>query len=259
MTRAGRVRDRRRRVRPRGRRRRLRSSALRGPAIVVLGAPRARRRLGLHRAAAASTSTAPSACPLVFLLMGPLMVVGAYFAVSGAWSPDGARPVDAGRAAGRGDPARQRVARHQRGHAGGHRRRCRRGSARRWAHYGYVALVLGAYIVARRWRSRRPCCPLALLAILSLPFLAQVDPLRRARRHRPGAGDRDDRPPDGPAPPRVRRLLVLGIVLARLVGGDAHREAAREAVPGALASGCCSRRRRSPRRSAGRATGSGSG
>ena len=45
---------------------------------------------------------------------------------------------------------------------------------RNWAHYGYLGLVIGAYVtlalsVAVRWLP-----PMAIIAVFSLPFLAQV-------------------------------------------------------------------------------------
>ena len=129
--------------------------ALRGPAIVVLGL------IGL---AGGYFYTAPPfqykfhalGVPLVFVLMGPLMVVGSNFAVSGEWSVvRRARPggLHQPRPDGRG-----------RAHPGDHDDRHR------------VAAVPG-----------------------------QGPPGSRARRQRPGAGDRDDRSADGPAPSRLRR------------------------------------------------------
>jgi 1,4-dihydroxy-2-naphthoate polyprenyltransferase len=45
---------------------------------------------------------------------------------------------------------------------------------REWAHYGYVGLVLGAYISLGLSVAFSLLPPPTLLAILSLPFLAQV-------------------------------------------------------------------------------------
>ena len=83
--------------------------------------------------------------PLVFVLMGPLMVVGTYFAVTGTWSVDRPGRLGAGRPAGRGHPGRQRVARHQRGQPGRHLDAVVADRPGR-AHYFYVGLVLGAYM-----------------------------------------------------------------------------------------------------------------
>ena len=93
---------------------------LRGLPIVALGL------LGL---VAGYTYTAPPfqykyralGVPLVFVLMGPIMVVGAYFAITGTWDVRAlVLSIPVGPARG-GDPPRQRVARHQRGHPGRHR------------------------------------------------------------------------------------------------------------------------------------------
>ncbi len=145
---------------------------LRGPAIVGLGL------VGL---VAGYTYTAPPfqykyramGVPIVFVLMGPTMVVGSYFAVTGAWDV---------RALVLSIPVGLLVAAILHGNewrdigedtrAGIVTLSSRLG--RDWAHYGYLALVLGAYVtlglaVALRWLP-----PTTAIAVLSLPFLAQV-------------------------------------------------------------------------------------
>lgn len=145
---------------------------LRGPAIVVLGL------IGL---VAGYTYTAPPfqykyralGVPLVFLLMGPLMTVGSYFAVTGQWSFEAlvvSVPVGLLVAAILHGNEWRDISEDTR--AGIVTLSSRIG--RDWAHYGYIGLVLGAYItlglaVAFGWLP-----PATLLAILSLPFLAQV-------------------------------------------------------------------------------------
>ncbi len=145
---------------------------LRGPAIVVLGL------VGL---VAGYTYTAPPfqykyralGVPLVFLLMGPLMTVGGYFAVTGAWSIQALTasiPVGLLVAAILHGNEWRDISEDTR--AGIVTLSSRIG--RDWAHYGYIALVLGAYIalglsVALGWLP-----PATIIAILSLPFLAQV-------------------------------------------------------------------------------------
>ncbi|HEX7473892.1 MAG TPA: LLM class flavin-dependent oxidoreductase [Candidatus Limnocylindrales bacterium] len=146
--------------------------ALRGPAIVGLGA------LGV---AGGYFYTAPPfaykyralGVPLVFLLMGPLMVEGAYFAVTGAWSaqalvvsiPVGllvAAILDGNEWRDIGEDTRAGI-RTLSGDIG-----------KEYAHYLYVGLVLGAYMVLGLAVAARLLPPATLLAILSMPFLAQV-------------------------------------------------------------------------------------
>ena len=84
--------------------------------------------------------------PLVFLLMGPLMVDGSYFAVSGEWSLTAlvlSIPVGLLVAAILHGNEWRDIREDSR--AGISTLSARIG--RRWAHYGYVALVLGAYMV----------------------------------------------------------------------------------------------------------------
>jgi 1,4-dihydroxy-2-naphthoate polyprenyltransferase len=146
--------------------------ALRGPAIVVLGV------LGL---VAGWGYTAPPlqykyralGVPLVFLLMGPLMVGGTYFAVSGTWSLSAlilSIPVGLLVAAILHGNEWRDISEDTR--AGIVTLSSRIG--REWAHYGYVALVLGAYMSLGLSVAFRLLPPATLLAIVSLPFLAQV-------------------------------------------------------------------------------------
>jgi 1,4-dihydroxy-2-naphthoate octaprenyltransferase len=111
--------------------------------------------------------------PLVFLLMGPFMVEGAYFAVTGMWSvqalivsvPVGllvAAILDGNEWRDIGEDTRAGI-RTLSGNIG-----------KEYAHYVYVALVLGAYMVLGVAVAARLLPPATLLAILSLPFLAQV-------------------------------------------------------------------------------------
>jgi 1,4-dihydroxy-2-naphthoate octaprenyltransferase len=145
---------------------------LRGPAIVVLGL------LGLvggygYTAPPLQYKYRALGVPLVFVLMGPLMVVGSYFAVTGLWS---------GVALILSVPVGLLVAAILHGNewrdigedtrAGIVTLSSRLG--RDWAHYGYVALVLGAYISLGLAVAFDLLPPATLVAILSLPFLAQV-------------------------------------------------------------------------------------
>ena len=146
--------------------------ALRGPAIIGLGA------LGLlggyfYTAPPFEYKYRALGVPIVFLLMGPLMVVGTYFAITGTWSSTAlAASIPVGllvTAILDGNEWRD-ISEDSR--AGISTLSARLGRER--AHYFYVALVLGAYMalglsVAIGWLP-----PQTLLAIVSLPFLAQV-------------------------------------------------------------------------------------
>ena len=145
---------------------------LRGPFIVALGL------VGLvggwgYTAPPLQYKYRALGVPLVFVLMGPLMVVGSYFAVTGSWSLSaGILSIPVGllvAAILHGNEWRD-ISEDTR--AGIVTLSSRIG--KKWAHYGYVALVLGAYMtlslsVAVGWLP-----PTTLVAILSLPFLAQV-------------------------------------------------------------------------------------
>ncbi len=145
---------------------------LRGPAIVVLGL------IGLvggwgYTAPPLQYKYRALGVPLVFLLMGPLMVVGTYFAVTGDWSFDAlflSVPVGLLVAAILHGNEWRDIGEDTR--AGIVTLSSRLG--KEWAHYGYVGLVLGAYVTLGLAVAFRLLPPATLLAILSLPFLAQV-------------------------------------------------------------------------------------
>ena len=146
--------------------------ALRGPAIIALGL------LGL---VAGYSYTAPPfqykyralGVPVVFLMMGPLMVVGSYFAITATWDAHAlvlSLPVGLLVAAILHGNEWRDISEDTR--AGIVTLSSRLG--RDWAHYGYLGLVTGAYVtlglaIAVRWLP-----PTAAIAVLSLPFLAQV-------------------------------------------------------------------------------------
>ena len=146
--------------------------ALRGPAIVALGV------LGLiggygYTAPPLQYKYRALGVPLVFLLMGPLMVVGSYFAVTGTWSTVAlilSVPVGLLVAAILHGNEWRDIGEDTR--AGIVTLSSRIG--KEWAHYGYVALVLGAYITLGLAVAFDLLPPATLVAILSLPFLAQV-------------------------------------------------------------------------------------
>ncbi len=145
---------------------------LRGPAIVVLGI------LGLvggwgYTAPPLEYKYRALGVPLVFLLMGPLMLGGTYFAVTGTWAPQAfvlSVPVGLLVAAILHGNEWRDISEDTR--AGIVTLSSRVG--RQWAHWSYVALVLGAYITLGLAVAFRLLPPATLLAILSLPFLAQV-------------------------------------------------------------------------------------
>jgi 1,4-dihydroxy-2-naphthoate polyprenyltransferase len=145
---------------------------LRGPAIVVLGL------LGLvggygYTAPPLQYKYRALGVPLVFLLMGPLMVAGTYFAVTGTWTVQAfvlSIPVGLLVAAILHGNEWRDIGEDTR--AGIVTLSSRVG--REWAHYGYVALVLGAYISLGLAVAFELLPPATLVAILSLPFLAQV-------------------------------------------------------------------------------------
>jgi 1,4-dihydroxy-2-naphthoate octaprenyltransferase len=111
--------------------------------------------------------------PLVFLLMGPLMTVGSYYAVSGTWSPV---------ALVLSLPIGLLVAAILHGNEWRDIREDTRAGivtlssriGREWAHYGYLGLTLGAYIVLALAVVVGALPPATLLAILSLPLLVVV-------------------------------------------------------------------------------------
>ncbi len=146
--------------------------ALRGPAIVALGL------VGLiggwgYTAPPLQYKYRALGVPLVFLLMGPLMVMGSYFAVTGAWSAV---------ALVLSLPVGLLVAAILHGNEWRDIREDTRAGivtlssriGREWAHYGYVALVLGAYMTLGLSVAFALLPPATLVAILSLPFLARV-------------------------------------------------------------------------------------
>jgi 1,4-dihydroxy-2-naphthoate octaprenyltransferase len=146
--------------------------SVRGPAILALGA------LGL---AGGYFYTAPPfqykyralGVPLVFLLMGPLMVEGAYFAVTGEWSFEAlvvSIPVGLLVAAILHGNEWRDISEDTRAGIV----TMSAGIGKEYAHYLYVALVLGAYITLGLAVAFRLLPPATLLAILSLPLLAQV-------------------------------------------------------------------------------------
>jgi 1,4-dihydroxy-2-naphthoate octaprenyltransferase len=145
---------------------------LRGVAIAGLGL------LGLI---AGYTYTAPPfqykyralGVPVVFLLMGPIMVVGSYYAVTGLWDWHAlvlSLPVGLLVAAILHGNEWRDISEDTR--AGISTLSSRLG--RDWAHYGYLGLVIGAYLtlglaIAVRWLPAT-----TVIAVFSLPFLAQV-------------------------------------------------------------------------------------
>jgi 1,4-dihydroxy-2-naphthoate octaprenyltransferase len=190
---------------------------LRGPAIVVLGL------IGLiggwgYTAPPLQYKNRALGVPLVFLLMGPLMVEGAYFAVSGTWSATAlilSIPVGLLVAAILHGNEWRDIREDSR--AGISTLSARIG--RRWAHGGYIALVLGAYIVLALAVIAGALPAWAMLAILSLPWLAAV--IRSAELGATGQARAIAMIDLETARLHLAfgSLLVLGLVLSRLVGG----------------------------------------
>ncbi len=190
---------------------------LRGPAIIVLGV------LGLiggygYTAPPLEYKNRALGVPIVFLLMGPLMVEGSYFAVSGEWSLT---------ALVLSIPVGLLVAAILHGNEWRDIREDSRAGistmsakiGRRWAHYGYVALVLGAYIVLALAVIADVLPAWTMLAILSLPFLAQV--IRSAELGATGQARAIAMIDLQTARLHLAfgSLLVLGLVLSRVIGG----------------------------------------
>ncbi len=190
---------------------------LRGPAIVVLGL------LGLvggwgYTAPPLEYKNRAFGVPIVFLLMGPLMVEGAYFAVSGEWSLT---------ALVLSIPVGMLVAAILHGNEWRDIREDSRAGistisariGRRWAHYGYVALVLGAYMVLALSVIAGVLPAWTMLAILSLPFLAAV--IRSAELGATGQARAIAMIDLQTARLHLAfgSLLVLGLVLSRVAGG----------------------------------------
>jgi 1,4-dihydroxy-2-naphthoate octaprenyltransferase len=111
--------------------------------------------------------------PLVFLQMGPLMTLGAYYVVSGEWSPMAlVLSVPIGllvTAILHGNEWRDM---REDTRAGISTLSARIG--REWAHYGYLALTVGAYMALGLSVVAGLLPPPTLLALLSLPLLVVV-------------------------------------------------------------------------------------
>jgi 1,4-dihydroxy-2-naphthoate octaprenyltransferase len=111
--------------------------------------------------------------PLVFLLMGPLMTVGAYFAVSGVWSLTAlwlSLPIGLLVAAILHGNEWRDIGEDTR--AGITTLSSRLG--RDFAHYAYLAMTLGAYVLLGLAVALKLLPPAVMLALLSLPLLAVV-------------------------------------------------------------------------------------
>jgi 1,4-dihydroxy-2-naphthoate octaprenyltransferase len=190
---------------------------LRGPAIIVLGL------LGLlggwgYTAPPLEYKNRALGVPIVFFLMGPLMVEGAYFAVSGEWSAT---------ALVLSIPIGMLVAAILHGNEWRDIREDSRAGistisariGRRWAHYGYVGLVIGAYMVLAVAVIAGSLPSWTLLAVLSLPFLVAV--IRAAELGATGQARAIAMIDLQTARLHLAfgSLLVLGLVLSRVVGG----------------------------------------
>ncbi len=146
--------------------------ALRGPAMAALG---------LFGIVAGYTYTAPPfhlkyralGVPMIVLVFGPVMVVGSYFAVAGTWDPRTlVLSLPAGLFIGAVVQGNEWRDIGDDGRAGIQTLSIRFG--RQFAHYAYLALLVGAYIslglaLAFRWLP-----PTVAIALFSLPLLTQV-------------------------------------------------------------------------------------
>jgi 1,4-dihydroxy-2-naphthoate octaprenyltransferase len=111
--------------------------------------------------------------PLVFLLMGPLMVVGSYFAVTGGWSAQ---------AVYLSIPVGLLVAAILHGNEWRDISEDRRAGiatlsgslGREWSHRGYVLLVIGAFVTLGLLSAFELAPPMVMLAVLALPFMVRV-------------------------------------------------------------------------------------
>ena len=147
-------------------------TAVRGPAIVVLGL------IGLgggyfYTAPPFQYKFRALGVPLVFVLMGPLMVVGSYFAISGEWSIEAlivSIPVGCLVAAVLHGNEWRDISEDTR--AGIATLSSRIG--REWAHYTYVGLVLAAYISLGFAVAVGLLPPTTMIAVVSLPYLVRV-------------------------------------------------------------------------------------
>jgi 1,4-dihydroxy-2-naphthoate polyprenyltransferase len=113
--------------------------------------------------------------PLVFLLMGPLMTVGAYYAVGGTWTGSLTAlwlslPIGLLVAAILHGNEWRDISEDTR--AGISTLSSRTG--RDVAHYAYLGMTLGAYVVLGLAVATHVLPPAVMLALLSLPFLAVV-------------------------------------------------------------------------------------
>jgi 1,4-dihydroxy-2-naphthoate octaprenyltransferase len=145
---------------------------LRGPAILVLGI------IGFiggyeYTAPPLQYKYHALGVPLVFLVMGPITVSGAYFAESGTWDPRTlVLSLPVGLLVGAivhgndwrdiGDDTRAGIA------------TISNRIGRRWAHHSYLVLVLGAYVSLAVSVAARLLPATTAIAVLSLPFLYQV-------------------------------------------------------------------------------------
>jgi 1,4-dihydroxy-2-naphthoate octaprenyltransferase len=189
---------------------------LRGPTIIALGL------LGLvggwgYTAPPLEYKNRALGVPLVFLLMGPLMVEGSYFAITGTWSATAlvlSIPVGLLVAAILHGNEWRDIREDSR--AGISTLSSRIG--RRWAHYGYVGLVLGAYMVLAVSVIAEVLPAWTMLSVLSLPFLAQV--IRSAELGATGQARAIAMIDLQTARLHLAfgSLLVLGLVLSRLFG-----------------------------------------